>query len=272
VPEQTIEGLVLSSKPLGEQDRLLVVLSASEGLLRLAAPGARKPRSSLAAAVPLAQLRLQIGGGRGLRRLRQLQVVHHFGTLGERLETLAAAQALAELALALVPAGSPAPELLADLLVQLKRLELLVQERGPQLEALAVLVQGGLHLLALGGYALPLQSCAHSGAPLEPPIGDWSWRCSLVPAEGLVIGALPGSAVQLNASELALLQRLPRPHLPRRRDGELLGPEPVWLNLLTLLERWCLEHLSRRIRSLALLRSCYGNMAPQTPSAASEQP
>jgi len=272
VPEQTIEGLVLSSQPLGEQDRLLVLLTPGEGLLRLAAPGARRPRSSLAAAVPLAQLRLQIGGGRGLRRVRQLQVMHSFSTLGGRLETLAAAQALAELALALVPAGSPAPELSADLLVQLHRLELLVSERGPQLEPLAVLVQGGLHLLALGGYALPLQSCAHSGAPLEPPIGDWSWRCSLVPAEGLVIGSLPGAAVLLNASELALLQRLPRPHLPRRRDGELLGPQPVWLQLLQLLDCWCREHLSRRIRSLALLRSCYGNMTPQTPPLPGTQP
>ena len=74
MPEQSLDGLVLSSKPLGEQDRLLVVLSDREGLLRLAAPGARRPKSSLAAAVPLALLQLQIGGNRGLRRLRQLQV------------------------------------------------------------------------------------------------------------------------------------------------------------------------------------------------------
>jgi len=128
-----------------------------------------------------------------------------------------------------------------------------------------------VHLLALGGFALPLQSCAHSSAPLQPPIGDWSWRCSLLPAEGLVIGALPQAPVQLNASELALLQRLPRPHLPRRRDGALLGPEAVWLHLLQLLDCWCREHLSKRIRSLTLLRSCYGNMAPQSPSPRTQQ-
>lgn len=263
---------MLSSKPLGEHDRLLVVLTAGTGLLRLSAPGARRPRSSLAAAVPLAHLRLQVGGSRGLRRLRQLQVLHHYGTLGARLETLAAAQALCELALALVPGDSPAPELLADLLLQLGRLEQLVGEHGPDLEALAVLVQGGVHQLALGGYALPLQVCAHSGAALEPPIGDWSWRCSLQPAEGLVIGALAGAPLQLNASELALLQRLPRPHLPRRPNGELMGPEAVWLRLLTLLECWCQEHLSRRLRALNVLRTCYGNMANQTSSATSSRP
>jgi DNA repair protein RecO (recombination protein O) len=131
-----------------------------------------------------------------------------------------------------------------------------------------VLVQGALQQLALGGYALPLQTCARSGSPLAPPIGDWGWRCSLLSAEGLVIGAVIGAPVQLNPSELALLQRLPRPHLPRRRDGELLGPEPVWLNLLRLLECWCREHLNRPIRSLGLLRSCYGNMAIQPPDPA----
>ena len=39
-----------------------------------------------------------------------------------------------------------------------------------------------------------------------------------------------------------------------------MGPEAVWLRLLTLLECWCHEHLSRKLRALSLLRSCYGNM------------
>lgn len=268
----TIEALVLSSQALGEQDRLLAVLTGDLGLIRLAAPGARRPRSSLAAAVPLAYLRLQIGGNRGLRRLRQLQVLHHYGTLGTRLETLAAAQALCELALALVADDDPAHALLNHLLLQLGRLEHLVDAKGPSLEVLAVLVQGSLQQLALGGYALPLQACARCGAPLDPPIGDWDWRCSLLSAEGLVIGRVAGAQVLLNPSELALLQRLPRPHLPRRSSGELLGPEEVWLKLLQLLECWCREHLNRRIRSLPLLRSCYGNMAPQTPTPRAQQP
>ena len=147
---------MLSSKPLGEQDRLLVLLTAGEGLLRLSAPGARKPTSKLAAALPLTQLRLQIGGSRGLRRVRQLQVLHHFGTLGARLEALAAAQALAELALALVPTGQPAPEHLEHLLLQLNRLEALISaEQGSSddtsLEILALLVQGGAAATGPGG-------------------------------------------------------------------------------------------------------------------------
>ena len=262
MPERRLEGLALSAKPLGESDRLLTLLSDSEGITRLAVPGARKPRSSLAAAVPLAHLELQVGGrANGLARVRQLRVNHNYANLGERLETLSAAQTLAELALAVVPAGEPVEGLLADLLMQLGRLELLVRERGSADEALAIAVQGAVHLLALGGFALPLAHCARSGDLLEPPIGNWEWRCSLVPSEGLVIGAVAGSRVVLNASELALLQRLLRPALPHRRSGELMGPLPVWLHLLDLVESWCREHLGRIPRALVLLRAAYGPAA-----------
>jgi DNA repair protein RecO (recombination protein O) len=245
-PEQRLEGLVLRSSPLGESDRLLTLLSAGEGLTRLAAPGARKPKSSLAGAVPLAVLSLQVGGRSGLRRVRQLQVLRNFSALAERLETLSAAQGLAELALQLVPTDQAVEGVLDDLLLQLGRLELVVKERQGALEALAIAVQGAVHLLALGGYALPLASCARSGEPLDPPIGNWEWRCSLLPAEGFVIGPVVGAQLVLNASELALLQRLLR---------------PVWLRLLQLQELWSREHLGRSARSWRLLRQCFGDGA-----------
>ena len=58
----------------------------------------------------------------------------------------------------------------------------------------------------------------------------------------------------MNPSELALLQRLTRPDIPRRRDGELMGPQKVWLRLLAVEERWIGVHLNRRSRALAMLR------------------
>ena len=79
---ELLEGIALRCGPLGEQDRLLTLLSEAEGLTRLALPGARRPRSSLAAALPLTHLRLQVAGRRGLRRVRQLQVLHSHGEIG----------------------------------------------------------------------------------------------------------------------------------------------------------------------------------------------
>ncbi len=56
--ERLLEGVALRCSALGESDRLLTLLTEEEGLIRLAVPGARKPRSKLAAALPLAHLRL----------------------------------------------------------------------------------------------------------------------------------------------------------------------------------------------------------------------
>ena len=255
--ERRLTGLALKVGPLGEHDRLLTLLSDEAGVVRLAVPGARRPRSSLAAAVPLTLLDLQVVGRRSLQRVKQLQVLHNYSGVGQQLETLASAQALAELAIALVSDDDPVPGLLDTVLVHLEGFESLSRTSPTDADVcLAMLVQAGVHLLALGGYGIPLQSCCRTGAELLPPIGEWQWRCSLLPEEGLAIGSLPGAKLQFNPSELALLQRLPRPELPRRRDGELMGPRPVWLKLLAVLECWCRTHLPRPVRSLAMVGNC----------------
>lgn len=248
--ERRLEGLALKVGPLGEHDRLLTLLSDAEGLTRLAVPGARRPKSSLAAAAPLTLLELQVGG-RGLARVRQLRVKRSFSGLGRRLETLSAAQALSDLCLQLAAGDDPVPGLLATLLLHLQRLDDLATEPDA---VLASTVQASVHLLTLGGYSLPLQSCCLSGVALEPPIGEWQWRCSLLPEDGFAIGAQPQARLQLNPSELALLQRLTRAELPRRRDGDIMGPPRVWLRLLAVIEIWIRTHLPRGNRALAMLR------------------
>ena len=149
--EELVEGLVLRCRPLGEHDRLLTLLSEEQGQVRLAVPGARRPKSSLAAALPLTLVRLQTGGRGDLKRVRQLQVLHSHAVLGERLDTLAAAQGLVELAAVLVPEAEPVPGLLPDLRLQLSRLEAVVRHKQEEREALAITVQECVHLLVLGG-------------------------------------------------------------------------------------------------------------------------
>ena len=248
--ERRLEGLVLKVGPLGEHDRLLTLLSCTDGVTRLAVPGARRPRSSLAAAIPLTVLDLQISGNRGLARVRQLRVKRSFSDLGQHLESLAACQALCDLCIQLTGDKDPIDGLLPTLILHLERLECL---SGRQDLVLASTVQATIHLLTLGGYGLPLQSCCLSGAPLEPPIGQWTWRCSLLPEDGFAIGPQPGSQLQLNPSELALLQRLIRPDLPKRKNGDLMGPPWVWLRLMGVIELWVRTHLCRS-RALAMLK------------------
>ena len=60
--------------------------------------------------------------------------------------------------------------------------------------------------------------------------------------------------MELNPSELALLQRLLLEKLPFHSNGKLLGPKDVWLKLLKIVETWIETHLEKRITSLQMIR------------------
>ena len=257
--DRSLEGITLKVGPLGEHDRLLTFLSNQEGITRLAVPGARRPKSSLAAAVPFTVLELNVVGRRGLPKVRHIKILRSFTQIGSQLESLSAAQALSEITLQLVPINDPLDGVLNTLLIHLDRLETINNEIVPNhLISLACTVQACVHLLALGGYGLPLEICCLSGRPLVAPIGEWQWRCSLLAEEGFAIGSFPHSVMELNPSELALLQRLIRPSIPFSKDGKLMGPKVVWIKLLAIIEYWINSHLLYKVKSLVMLRDIMG--------------
>ena len=251
---QRVKGLSLKVGPLGENDRLLTILTEENGISRLAIPGARKPKSRLGATAPFNFLDLHIIGKRNLKRVTQIKILKSFGNLGKHIETLSAAQAISELIMILVGNDDPQEDLLKVVLIHLNRLDNLHRVEFDPLQALAISVQSCVHLLALGGYCLPLKNCCRSGSNLIPPIGEWTWRCSLIPEEGFAIGSIPNTSIALNPSELALLQRLLQEKIPFHSNGKILGPKHVWLKLLNIIEIWIDTHLQRRISSLQMMR------------------
>ena len=251
---QRVKGLSLKVGPLGENDRLLTLLSEENGISRLAIPGARKPKSRLGATSPLNYLDLHVVGKKNLKRVTQIKILKSYGNLGKHLETLSAAQAISELIIIMVGNEDPQKDLLKLVLMHLDRLDDLHQIKFDSLQALAISIQSCIHLLAMGGYCLPLQNCCHSGSRLIPPIGEWSWKCSFIPEEGFAIGSIPNAIIELNPSELALLQRLLLEKVPFHSNGTLLGPKNVWLKLLKIVEAWVETHLQRRIASLQMMR------------------
>ena len=251
---QRMKGLSLKVGPLGENDRLLTILTEESGISRLAIPGARKPKSRLGATSPFNFLDLHIVGKKGLKRVTQIKIIKSYGNIGKHLETLSAAQAISELIMIMVGNEDPQKDLLKLVLIHLNRLEDLHKTEFDSLLALAISVQACIHLLALGGYCLPLQNCCQSGVKLIPPIGEWNWKCSFIPEDGFAIGATLNANIELNPSELALLQRLLLRKVPFHSNGKLLGPKNVWLKLLKIVEVWIETHLQRRITSLQMMR------------------
>ena len=251
---QRVKGLSLKIGPLGENDRLLTILTEENGISRFAIPGARKPKSRLAATSPFNLLDLHIVGRKDLKRVTQLKILKSYGNLGKHIETLSAAQAISEIIMIMFGNEDPQQDLLKLVLIHLNRLDNLHKKEFNSLQALAISVQSSIHLLALGGYCLPLQNCCSSGYKLIPPIGEWDWRCSFIPEEGFAIGSIPNATIELNPSELALLQRLLLEKVPFHSNGNLLGPKNVWLKLLKIVEAWIEIHLGRRITSLQMMR------------------
>ena len=111
--EIRIKGLCIKASPLGESGRLITVLTDEQGIIRLAAPGARRPKSSLAAATPLTYLSFQIFGKRSLKSVRQIKILKSYNGLGKNIECLAAAQAITELTCLLYTSPSPRDGLLS---------------------------------------------------------------------------------------------------------------------------------------------------------------
>ena len=255
--ESRLEGLCIKASPLGENDRLITILTDDLGILRLAAPGARRPKSSLTSASPLTYLSMQIFGKRSLKSIRQIKIIKSYTGLGKNIETLAAAQAITELTFLLVGNNDKQQNYLSCVLAHLDRIYLYEVPKEEDIKMLSMSIQSLIHLLAIGGINLPINHCCKTGVPIIPPLGDWKWECYYLPNEGFSTIEDSQSILKINASEVALLQRLLFPELPIKSNGELLGPKKVWLKILLIIETWIFAQLDKELSSLKMMKELY---------------
>ena len=91
-------GINLKAMPIGENDRLLTILTPEFGLVRAVAPGARKPQSRVGGRSGLFVInQLLIAKGKRLDKLVQAETLRSFPKLSQHLGRLTASQYLAEL-------------------------------------------------------------------------------------------------------------------------------------------------------------------------------
>ena len=255
--EIRIEGLCIKASPLGESGRLITVLTDDQGIIRLAAPGARRPKSSLAAATPITYLSFQIFGNRSLKSVRQIKILKSYNGLGKNIECLAAAQAITELTFLLVGTNDKQQSFLSSVLIHLDRIYEYKNEDEDDFKILSMSIQSLIHLLAIGGINIPVNFCCKTGEPIIPPLGKWDWQCHYLPNEGFSTIEDTHTYLKVNPSEIALLQRLLFPELPIKSNGELLGPKKVWLKILSIVESWISAQLEKELSSLKILRDFY---------------
>lgn len=270
-------GINLKSAPIGESDRVLTVLTREFGLIRAVAPGVRKQRSTIGGRSELFVVNeLLIAKGRSLDKITQADTVQSHPGLSRNLGKLAAAQYLAELAIASALSDEPQEDLFWLLGEHLSRLERLSDRTEIQSAAVLVahLTHGIFHLLALAGLAPQVQVCCATRHPLIPNFTDPNWQTGFsIPSGGTFslselanleaelsseIGSLYKSAsrsrqmnsskhltnFEINANELAALQQLASPEL-----GEGIADRTTWVSVENILRQYAQYHLGCTIRS-----------------------
>ncbi len=255
----TLTAINLKATPLGEADRLLTVLSPQQGVLRLVAPGVRKPKSKLGGRMSLFVInQLQIQPGRSLDRILQAETQASYPRLATHLGKLTAAQYLAELTLGLGLSEQPQADLYCLLCEHLGRLEQASAE-----EALPRLVQASFHLLAQAGFAPQVQTCCLTQQPLHPQWEDDRWRVQFNAGIGGLFHAssaisAPTPTLRLTAPELSLLQQLAAPNLPAQPPAGAIA----WATLERLLRQTAQHQLNRPLKSARLVETHLAAVSP----------
>ncbi len=264
--------------PLGENDRLLTILTKEQGLLRVVAAGARKHRSAMAGRSGLFVVNdLQIAVGRSMDRIKNAEMLQSFVGLGKTLAKLTAAQYLSELALMQALSAQPQEELFLLLVEHLYRIQ-----DAENVHVIAHLTHGIYHLLAIAGFAPQVHNCCLSQSPVIAKEEIPKWRSGFSIIGGGVIDLESLAQTQdgydhsdraqwsdnaeiihtrishyLNATELIALQALAQidltPHILKTGLAD-------WLAVERLLRAYAQYHFDRPIQSSALIDICFSNI------------
>lgn len=152
------KGLILRQQNIGERDKLVWVLTASHGIIRAFARGAKNIKSAKSAGTGLLVYSdLSVFEGRDSYNIDEAAALEQFIGLRSDVENLSLAQYFAELCLNLCPTGQEAKE---HLRLMLNALYLLANHKRPPLQ---IKVCFEMRLIALTGYMPDLVMCADCG-------------------------------------------------------------------------------------------------------------
>ena len=168
----TTRGLILREAKYKESDKILTILTETEGKLTAKARGVARTRSKLSAATQLLCFsELTLFGNKGYWTINEATTVEQFRGLRGKLELLALGSYIAELLEAVSDEDCPEPDILQ---LGLNSLQALSEGICPPEQVKAAFE---LRLMCLSGYRPELEGCAGCGrADIE---NGW-----LLPAHG----------------------------------------------------------------------------------------
>lgn len=262
-------GINLQGLSLGENDRLLTILTPDYGLIKAIAPGARKYKSTLRGRSELFVINdLLIVKGKSIDRIIQAETQKTHQKLGENLLKLTVSQYLAELTINIATAYQSQTELYLLFIEHLQRIEKLPKNEN----YLPYLIQAIFHLLVISGIAPQINHCCLSEKLLIPNGNNTNFPVGFSYSLGGIISLSKSESNQminhkLTSLELKLLQSLPNQNLSENslindnitKDSE---QEKSWLNLENILRNYVEFQLEKNLKTPKILDSILSNNSP----------
>jgi len=244
MPTYRDQAVVLRTHKLGEADRIVTLLTRSNGKVRAVARGVRRPSSKIGGRLePFSHVDVQFARGRTLDVVAQVETLHSYGApLASSYQRYTAGEVMVETADKLVvEENTPAPRQFRLLLGALRTLG----EGTPDGARPSAMILDSylLRAMAVAGYAPALDACARCGAA-----GPHPW---FSPSAGGAVcaGCHPSGASRPSAGAWALLGDLVTGDWPATRTVDEAVQQETG-DLITAFVNWHLEH---SLRSLPLL-------------------
>jgi DNA repair protein RecO (recombination protein O) len=255
----TATGINLKAMPMGENDRLMTILTCEYGLIRAIAPGARKTKSSLGGRTSLFVVnQLFLAKGRSLDKITQAETVTSYAGLAADLDKLAASQYLAEIVLAQALSDVSQTALFQTLNIYLERIEM--SDNGNRVTILIHLCQGIFQLLILGGIAPQVDRSILTQQLIQPDDTDAQWRIGFsIDGGGIAeLAALANDpstvcSHRLTAAELDLLQQLESKQAISLPSENSLDAIDRLRRIEQILRQYLRYHLNLHIASAGLM-------------------
>ncbi len=237
------EGLVLREKDIGENDRLITILTRDLGVIKAFASGVKSVKSKRSSATSLLSFSsFQLQKKKDTYRVSEAVSKHIFLEAGEDLSVLAVSQYFCELAELLAPRESGADTVLRLILNSLHFLT--KEKRDPYL--MKAITE--LRLAALSGYCPDLVACSSCGKFEDDLMyfdpSDGSILCSACKVNG---------GIALNRTLLSAMRHIIYSEFGRLYSFEI--PESDAKLLSNVTERYILYQLDHRFTTLDFFHS-----------------
>ncbi len=235
---ETVDGWLLRHHDFKETDRVVVLLTREQGLLRAVAKGVKKPKSRLAGRLtPFCENRILLAYGRGMPVISQLDTVQRHQKILEDFDRLAAALAANELLLVLLAEQDVVTEIC-------DRYDTFLQGLPKAKLPEALLIAFELLLLDSLGYRPELEQCQGCGAVLtEATIRGISEQWGGLGCKRCIP---PGKLLRLTSGEWNLLLRFQEFGLPMGLEWDDATPLPQLRQALRILMT---GHAERELRA-----------------------